>query len=254
MLLQNFTPFNANPGHAIGGPPNPSDWLKGGSLMMFYAGDAEISGETEKSSFPNGYVPPYSFVLAPKAGGLASFGEISGLGEIASAGMALGKNCEAALSGSGSISAAALSMVIQAAAALTGTGAISSAALVGKVELASSLAGSGDLSGALGALAFCVASLTGTGTLNPPDLDEIANMSADISPFTTLSPENLAAAVWNALAADFNDAGTMGEKLNSASSAGDPWGTALPGAYADGTAGKIVGQKLLTLAKFLALK
>ena len=34
----------------------------------------------------------------------------------------------------------------------------------------------------------------------------------------------------------------MGAKLNAASSAGDPWGTAVPGAYADGTAGFILGN------------
>lgn len=39
-------------------------------------------------------------------------------------------------------------------------------------------------------------------------------------------------------------AGTVGGALNSASSAGDPWNTALPGAYAGGTAGSIVGTNL----------
>jgi hypothetical protein len=37
-------------------------------------------------------------------------------------------------------------------------------------------------------------------------------------------------------------AGTVGAKINSAASAGDPWDTALPGSYADGTAGKIIGN------------
>jgi hypothetical protein len=39
-------------------------------------------------------------------------------------------------------------------------------------------------------------------------------------------------------------AGTTGAALNGAGSAGDPWGTALPGAYGAGTAGKIVGDNL----------
>lgn len=48
-------------------------------------------------------------------------------------------------------------------------------------------------------------------------------------------------AVWDATAASHNTAGTTGAKLNSAASAGDPWATALPGAYAAGTAGQILG-------------
>lgn len=39
-----------------------------------------------------------------------------------------------------------------------------------------------------------------------------------ISPFTTLSPENLAAAVWNALAAAYNSPGSFGEILNAGGS------------------------------------
>ena len=39
-------------------------------------------------------------------------------------------------------------------------------------------------------------------------------------------------------------AGSMGDKINSAASAGDPWSTLLPGLYTDGTAGKIIGTQL----------
>jgi hypothetical protein len=39
-------------------------------------------------------------------------------------------------------------------------------------------------------------------------------------------------------------ADSLGAAINSAASAGDPWSTALPGAYAVGTAGKIIGDRL----------
>lgn len=39
-------------------------------------------------------------------------------------------------------------------------------------------------------------------------------------------------------------AGTAGNKLNSAASAGDPWSTSLPGSYGAGTAGNILGNRL----------
>ena len=49
---------------------------------------------------------------------------------------------------------------------------------------------------------------------------------------------------WNAVATSYNTALSMGNKLNSAASAGDPWTTALPGAYGAGTAGNILGNRL----------
>lgn len=55
-------------------------------------------------------------------------------------------------------------------------------------------------------------------------------MGAEVDP---LSPSGLAAAVWNALANDFNDSGTMGQKLNSAAVGGidyDDLATAVWGA------------------------
>jgi hypothetical protein len=58
----------------------------------------------------------------------------------------------------------------------------------------------------------------------------------------SLSPEGLAAAVWRSLATSYNTDGTMGAKLNAASSAGDPWGTVVPGSYPVGSAGWLIGQ------------
>ncbi|MCV5968722.1 hypothetical protein, partial [Lactococcus petauri] len=50
-----------------------------------------------------------------------------------------------------------------------------------------------------------------------------------------------AAAVWGALATAINDPGTAGAALLAAGSAGDPWTTPLPGSYAAGSAGALVG-------------
>jgi hypothetical protein len=45
-------------------------------------------------------------------------------------------------------------------------------------------------------------------------------MMGEVTPYTELSPENLARAVWDALATQFNKTGTMGSKLSTASSGG----------------------------------
>jgi hypothetical protein len=59
-----------------------------------------------------------------------------------------------------------------------------------------------------------------------------------------LTPAGIANAVWNAIAASLNATGTMGEKMNAAGAAGDPWLTTLPGAYIPGTAGDIIGNQI----------
>jgi hypothetical protein len=50
--------------------------------------------------------------------------------------------------------------------------------------------------------------------------------------------------VWDEPTASHTTAGTTGKALTDAGSAGDPWSTALPGAYGAGTAGKIVGDNI----------
>ena len=50
------------------------------------------------------------------------------------------------------------------------------------------------------------------------DISALGYMTGTMSPFTELSPEWLASAVWNSLATEYNTNGTMGAKLNLASS------------------------------------
>lgn len=54
----------------------------------------------------------------------------------------------------------------------------------------------------------------------------------------------IADAVWDEATSGHTTAGTTGKALTDAGSAGDPWGTALPGAYGAGTAGKIIGDNI----------
>ena len=54
----------------------------------------------------------------------------------------------------------------------------------------------------------------------------------------------VAPAVWDVPLASHLTAGTTGNALNAAGAAGDPWTTALPGAYGAGSAGYIVGSNL----------
>ncbi len=95
---------------------------------------------------------------------------------------------------------------------------------------ASKLGGTSQTGRDIGA-SVLLSSGTGTGQVSLAS-GKVSLISADIG------------AVWDVAIAGHVGAGSTGLALNSASSAGDPWGTALPGAYSAGTAGFIVGNNL----------
>jgi len=204
------------------------------------AQNSDVIEQVKRDGFPTGTNPPYSLIMGDKGALLSSTTTIDGEGELNITSLAMGLAAAADLEGEGDITAASLSLIIQLACDILASGTIS-ASLVGKLEMASALAGEGDLTASLGLIAFVVSELTGSGTI-AGTFYGTASLSADISSSSTLSPENLAAAVWNSIAASFNTAGTMGNKMNSAASAGDPWATALPGSYLSTEAGGILAQ------------
>jgi hypothetical protein len=68
--------------------------------------------------------------------------------------------------------------------------------------------------------------------------DEVSQVGGGSAPTAAV----IADAVWDELLAGHAIAGSAGAGLSAAGSAGDPWSTLLPGAYADGTAGDIIGN------------
>lgn len=56
-------------------------------------------------------------------------------------------------------------------------------------------------------------------------------LAGDITPYTELSPQSLSDAVWSASAAAHDVAGSMGEKLNDAGSAANPWTEVIESGY-----------------------
>lgn len=64
------------------------------------------------------------------------------------------------------------------------------------------------------------ATMSFSGSLTPYAL---GHMEGSALPYTELSPQSLADAVWTALADQYNGTGTMGQKVNAAGTAGDPW-------------------------------
>jgi hypothetical protein len=169
-------------------------------------------------SVPTGSYPTLAFIIAQRVGAIASGNQIYGNG-VSSGNLAGGLNSGAGLTGSGTVTNANLSLIASLIASLTGAGDVTPPpTLVGKLELISNnLTGSGAVAATLTAFASVQAALSGAGSLAVIPY-ATGSLAADITGQSELSPQSLAAAVWSALAAQFNDAGTMGQKLNAAAS------------------------------------
>lgn len=192
-----------------------TNWNRAGESRCIYDGEANMS---RLSSIPDGYSHPVAWLMASIAGSVSARYELSGSGNIDPLNLAGGLNADASLDGAGDIVPPAAQLIVQALAALSGAGSLSASA-IGSLEASASLVGSGNIAASLGALADAVASIIGSGSI-ASTATAIGHASANISPYTELSPENLAASVWNALAASFNAAGSMGEAINSGGAGG----------------------------------
>jgi hypothetical protein len=76
------------------------------------------------------------------------------------------------------------------------------------------------------------------------DATAIAANAIGASELAADAVAEIADAVWDEVMGDHVTSGTTGAALNGAGAAADPWGTALPGAYGAGTAGKIIGDNI----------
>jgi len=223
----------------------PSTTMPGAARNIF-ATDAGISSLSSK---PQGARHPVAWQMPQKSGGLASHNNTEIL--FTQTGFAV-----AGLPGSGSTTitftpTATGGLIVSGSGNATiifsATGSILSVA-AGSGSATITLSGSA-LIGALAGL-----SSSGSITLSPSaTMTAIGYLSGLSTNETEFSADALARAVWEAAASDFNTAGTMGEKLNDAGAAGNPWAALLVDNGDPGTFGERV-QKLLTTAKFLGLK
>lgn len=247
-LIGNYSVLSKNPGRDIGGGSIGLGMDRCGFNKSSQARGAFTNGAWDQlSGIPDGYRPPYCWVLPLKAGALSARNNIVGDGD-AVASIAGGKNAEASIAGLGDLSGVG-QLIISMAAAIGGSGTISGADLKAFLQLASSLSGSGGATAQLTAIGHLSSVLDGEGTVAASSvITALGTLAAQITVTgATLTTANVADAIWNALAASYNTAGTMGAKLNSASAAGDPWTAPLPGSYADGEAGNIIGNLLTDL-------
>jgi len=253
-LLGNYSIILKNPATFIGGTQVSnarSAFNMEGQMLQMYYGESEGGGLPLTASLDTGTEPPYSWHLAEKGGELSSTTMTNGTATLTGS-AAQGINVDSTIAGVGTIDTAGLSLVTSMIALIEGLGELTGS-MVGTIQMASTLAGSGDITGSLNMLSGMVANLAGTGALTS-DLKGTLSMAADIYVNQSeATVQQIVDAVWNALAAEYNLTGTMGEAMNGAGSAGNPWITDLSAYNTANTAGKILKDRL-SKNQFLGLK
>ena len=241
-------PYTAFPGRTIGAVSGIAQQTD--MLPLWSAKRNQTAAFGTLAAIPDGTTHPVSWLMALRAGRISSRNAtvtftVNGSGTMA-------RPAVGSTSITFDVPAALLELIVSADGNISISFSLS-ATLAAAVPLAGDSSITFTVNNAtLGAIIDAVANssfqfiLAGTQTA-------IGNLAGDITPFTPLSPQSLAGAVWAALSADYNATGTMGNKLNSAASAGDPWSTALPGSYAAGEAGYILGSQVLTEADLVRI-
>ena len=183
------------------------------------AGEA---GFNSRASIPDGTRHPVAWLMPRVAGGLSARNTITGSGN-ATATAQSGYNIDATITGSGGVDSAStfLGLIVTLAATLTASGGISSASANALATMVATLTGSGDVSATAAGLAELGATLTGSGGAVGNNT-ALMDITANIRGYGDLTPEGIRDTVWNAILANYPEAGTAGSTLASAGAAGDP--------------------------------
>ena len=205
-------------------------------LYMGIPVSADISGNGDASAALTGTSALHADGIHALSGsGGVTYASLIGIVQLASSHIA----------GGGSITYGALGLIMFITAHLSGAGYIkNTSALSGLAKMSAELIGSGTVHVAdLKMGLYIAALLAGDGTLvDTSDLTGTAWMSAAIRIGALPSAKDNADAILGALASAYNEPGTIGQKINSAASAGDPWSTELPNGYAGSQAGKLLTE------------
>lgn len=189
MLIGNYNVLNKTPNYQLGGATNQG--LDGKSNAPLGRLLNRFSHFSQLAATPYGYTPGSAIVPARKSGGISAALAVSIAFSTTTPSLAEGRNLAGDTTFTFTVPSASLELVVSA----TGTATLtfsSTATLAGALEMAGSATftfSSGTVT--LGALAglFGDGTIVFSGAATP---GAIGYLEGDITPFTTLSPENLA--------------------------------------------------------------
>lgn len=226
-LIGNDSVLSKHPGRDCGGGAiglghNRGDFGKTSTRRGAFNGAAWEA----KSGVPDGYRPPYTWVMPQEAGGLAARNTLEGSGALAATG-AMGVNGEAALAGTSTLTAS-LQLIVSAVASLAGSGTLTGD-VVAILNAVAALAGTGTVAATARATGHAAASVAGSGALTAvPTATGTLSADLTITAVTdTPSAEQIAAAVWEHI---------------------------LDGSITDAASASAYVRRTLSTGKFLALK
>jgi len=215
-LLGNYSVLLKSAGTSRSGSTvsdNRSNFNNSGPARNMYT-----AGLQKNYGIPSGYSHPGSWVIPQTNGGAASHRQINGTGSVAASLLSV-KLAQSALTGVGQLSNAALSIFVPLSASLSGSGVISNAAVSAVQSFAAALAGTCSLSAPLSITSKINAALSGVGAI-PANLTGRQKLEADITPYTELSPQTLAVAVWD-FDSDSISPGTIGDDIKKGRTAAE---------------------------------
>lgn len=247
-LKINGTRFSAAPLRYFGGTLSSTRQLWGRTDLRNQSCGEGISDKT--AGIPYGHRAPSAWNLPFKAGALSAFTNCRPSFTINTLNLVAGRNISGGASVTISVGPSQLDTIVS-----SNGQCVISFSVTGTVGAALPLDGSSSLSFTVGPSTLgAIVSAIGSSSVVFDDsatLIATGNMTGAITPFTELSPESLAAAVWNAISADFNLANTMGELLNSGGSGGGGGSGATPAqiwSYATRTLTASPGPSAATIA------
>jgi hypothetical protein len=191
---------------------------------------SNIEGFTKLSAYSTGLYFPHCMIPPRTAGRIVAHDTLTGTGEVTNAELWAVKLAAASISGSGALTATG-SLIVQLVAAIAGSGEISDADIQAFLQLSAALTGTGDADGTLTGLGELLAALTGSGLADGTLTGVGALAAALVVTGTGLTTANVGPAVWAAIATQNDTAGSMGEKLNDAGSASNPWTEVIESGY-----------------------
>lgn len=218
-LKQNTTLLAQLPLRQIGGSPGTfrAMWRRGDRMNQSVG-----QGITSKlAGVPSGHLAPSSWVLPYKPGAMSAFTSCVVTVTPGTLNLAAGINIDGNSTFTFTVGPSDGQLVVSAVGS-TSINFSTAANLAGALSAQGAASFSFTVNNAtLGAIINAEGSAPITWSLSATPR-ATGNLSGDITPFTELSPQSLADAVWSALANAYTASGTMGELLNSAGSAADP--------------------------------
>jgi hypothetical protein len=245
--IGNFNRLCQNPQRHLCAASKEAEVAFGGTSLNCKKSQSALFGKF--SAQPSAHYPPYTWVMPRTAGRICS----RNLTEIS-------------IIGAGSL---AQGMAITGSAAISlDSSATGSLAIFGSGTAIIAISSSADISGAIYGSGEAIMSIDSSATMEAygwlsgeatiqvdgsADIYGLGWLTGTTEETGALTPAAIAAAVWDLALTGHTGAGTTGQALSAAGSAGDPWITTLPGSYTGAQAGALLAA-LQDLAEAISAK